>query len=79
MSAHDLKILPEFFRAVVDGRKRFEIRKNDRNFAEGDALILREFDGLIFTGRHLQCRVTYRTTFEQKPGFVVLGIELSEA
>lgn len=29
---HELKILPEYFEAVVSGDKRFEIRKNDRNY-----------------------------------------------
>lgn len=31
-SIHELKILPEYFEAVVSGNKRFEIRKNDRNY-----------------------------------------------
>ena len=28
---HKLKILPEFFPLVEKGKKRFELRKNDRN------------------------------------------------
>lgn len=79
MNTHDLKTLPEFFRAVISGKKRFEIRKDDRGFMLGDTLLLHEFDGTHFTGQTVRCLVTYRTTYEQKPGFVVLGIELSEA
>ena len=79
MKTHDLKTLPEFFQAAASGRKRFEIRRDDRGFMEGDTLLLREFDGLNHTGRSVRCLVTYRTTFEQKPGFVVLGIELLQA
>ncbi|MEG2938126.1 MAG: DUF3850 domain-containing protein, partial [Vagococcus sp.] len=30
MKVHELKIGSEFFEAVKDGRKKFEIRKNDR-------------------------------------------------
>lgn len=39
---HELKILPEYFEAVVSGNKRFEIRKDDRNYKKGDILRLNE-------------------------------------
>lgn len=35
---HNLKILPEYYIAVSDGSKTFEIRKNDRDFHLGDIL-----------------------------------------
>jgi len=79
MPEHSLKILPEYFRDVVAGRKRFEIRRDDRGIMEGDSLTLREFDGLNYTGRRVGVVVSYRTTFEQKPGFVVFGIEPAQA
>ena len=43
---HNLKCWPESFRAIVSGRKRFEIRKDDRSprFAPGDIVKLHEFD-----------------------------------
>lgn len=40
---HELKTWPVFFTAVKEGRKTFEVRKNDRNFQVGDELLLREF------------------------------------
>ncbi len=43
--AHHLKTLPEYFQAVMDGTKPFEIRNNDRGFKPGDSVILEEFDG----------------------------------
>jgi hypothetical protein len=29
---HELKTLPIYFEEVIEGRKLFEVRKNDRNF-----------------------------------------------
>jgi len=39
---YDLKILPQYFNAVEDGSKPFEIRRNDRDYQVGDILLLRE-------------------------------------
>ncbi len=47
---HELKIYPDFFNAVVSGKKTFEIRKNDRPFKEGDMLALNEYDWNAYTG-----------------------------
>lgn len=41
---HTLKILPEYFAAICDGTKTDELRReDDRTFAAGDTLVLREF------------------------------------
>ena len=50
---HELKILPEYFEAVERGYKRFELRKDDRDYKVGDTLILYEWDGEEYTGRHI--------------------------
>jgi hypothetical protein len=61
ITVHDLKIWPQYFQAVREGRKTFELRKWDRDYKEGDRLILREFDPLIedFTGEAVRAIITY--------------------
>lgn len=77
MKVHELKISSEFFEAVRDGRKKFEIRKNDRKFQEGDILILKEYDPInqLFTGESIKVEITYMTDWGQKDDYVVLGID----
>ena len=55
---HELKIYPEYFEAVRNGTKRFELRKNDRDFRAGDYLALNEWDER-YTGRTELVKVTY--------------------
>ena len=48
---HDLKILPEYYDAVDKGVKTYELRFDDRNYAVGDMLILREWENGQYTDR----------------------------
>ncbi len=62
MTEHELKTWPEYFAAVWDGRKTFELRRDDgRGFAVGDVLWLREWrpTDQEYTDRHVRARVTY--------------------
>ncbi|CAM2994535.1 DUF3850 domain-containing protein [Enterococcus faecalis] len=72
---HELKILPEYFEAVVSGNKRFEIRKNDRNYKKGDILRLNEYQDGQYTGDVHIAEITYITDYAQQDGYVVLGIK----
>lgn len=58
---HELKTWPIYFQAIVDRKKRFEIRFNDRDFKEGDTLILREYREKTrhYTGRKVLVNVLY--------------------
>lgn len=77
---HELKCWPAFFADIFHGGKRFELRKNDRNFAVRDRLWLREWDRVNgYTGREMRVQIIYLLSSEQTnfglcPGYVILGI-----
>ena len=72
---HELKIQSEYFLAVINKTKTFEIRKNDRDFKVDDKIILREIDSHgRYTGRSTYRRITYMTDFAQKENYVVMAI-----
>lgn len=80
---HLLKTWPEFFGAVWERKKLFEVRRNDRLFRVGDTLVLAEFDPKTeeFSGRRISARVSYILDGERaeamglKPGYCVMDIE----
>lgn len=53
---HRLKSWPDFFGPLLAGSRTFDIRKNDKNFAVGDTVVILEFDDRAgkFTGRELR-------------------------
>jgi hypothetical protein len=60
---HNLKTWPKQFSAVFAGTKKHEVRVNDRNFQEGDELMLQEWDPKTerYTGRHILATISYMT------------------
>ena len=73
---HDVKIWPQYLDAIVDGRKTYEIRKNDRGYQVGDQLLLREWDpgSETYSSRTVLAEVTYTSSISQDQ--VVLAIKL---
>ena len=63
---HELKTWPESFGAIFYGYKRFEVRKNDRDYKVGDVLILKEYipETKEYSGVEIQAYVTCITTCE---------------
>lgn len=62
MKRHEIKILPKYFRLVATphgGVKRFELRKDDRNYQAGDTVTLREWDGQEYTGKEITVGIKY--------------------
>lgn len=58
---HALKTWPEFYKLVDSGRKDFELRKNDRDYKEGDKVLLQEYDpgSKRYTGKELERDIIY--------------------
>lgn len=76
---HYLGILPQYYRAIEQGKKTFEVReKRDRNFQEYDILHLLEELGGERSGREIIAEVTYVLDDPRfcKEGFVVMGIRV---
>lgn len=83
-TTHTLKTWPEMFDAIEDGRKRFDVRRNDRGFQTGDTLIFRKYSPEI--DRHYQgvdpivARVTYILSgFGIESGYVAMSFEIDRA
>lgn len=78
---HKLKILSKYYEAILQGKKTFEVRKDDRPFQEGDTLLLEECvtpDGCGYTGREMKVEVTYilRDSEYVKDGYCIMGIKI---
>ena len=78
MKIHELKTWPEFFTEAVGGHKRFELRRNDRDFQCGDDIQLKEWCPIEkkYTGRSKQFKIkTMLQNFQGlKKGYCILGI-----
>ncbi|WP_296880213.1 DUF3850 domain-containing protein [Thomasclavelia sp.] len=78
MKVHNLKIEPKYFYDVIAGVKKFEVRKNDRDFKVGDYVFLEEYDHKGYTGKFVNAEIIYILDDQEyiKDDYVVLGIEL---
>jgi hypothetical protein len=78
VTTHELKTLPDFYRAICAGVKKFEIRRDDRGFALGDILLLKEWQSFGYTGEEKAVQITYLLRGHEglSPGFVIMGIEM---
>ena len=78
---HRIKLLDEFADDVLEGRKTFEIRKNDRGYQKGDHVIFEVItkSGAVCTQHHLNYReyeITYVLSgWGIKNGYVAFGIK----
>ena len=74
---HLIKIDTQYFQDVIEGRKRFEIRKNDRGYKQDDVLVMKEVRCFEETGRACVCTVLYilDDQFYLRPGYICMSIQ----
>lgn len=80
---HVLRIWPEYFKAIFLMQKKFEIRKDDRNFQVGDFLHLQEWEPTEelegrYTGDSLMRKIGYifkGGSFGVQEGYVILSLD----
>lgn len=81
------KTWPKYFKEILEGKKKFEIRLADFDIKEGDRLVLEEYDPETkkYTGRAIKKKVNFITKFNptkahtieeiKKFGFFGIGLE----
>lgn len=78
---HVIKILEQYADAVVDGRKNFEVRLNDRGYNAGDEVAFTVIDNYGVTDLHhplnkKKYKITYvHSGLGMGMGYVVFGIK----
>lgn len=61
MKTHEVRSWPDYFSGLRDGGRNCDVRFDDRNYAVGDLLRIREYDDKkgTYTGREVTRRITY--------------------
>ena len=74
-NCHNVKIEGEYFTAIFNGEKTFEIRFDDRDYQEGDFIVFHKTlsNGFV-NGETLQKRIGFITDFEQKQCYIVFSL-----
>ena len=84
---HTIKIQLEYANRILDEAKKFEVRKNDRDYQVGDLLRFKVIDTKYACPReevdhelnNQAYRITYiHTGLGMQPGYVILGIDIKE-
>lgn len=80
---HELKVWSKFFPSLWNGNKKFEVRKDDRDFKPGDLLRLREWDkdAEAYGPNEIIARITCKLNggqFGIEEGYCVLSISTIE-
>ncbi|TDQ22771.1 DUF3850 domain-containing protein [Tenacibaculum caenipelagi] len=81
MKIHNLKILPIHFYQVENRFKKVELRKNDRDYKDGDTLCLEEWCPYTeqYTGKECNVKVTHILqggNYGLEKDYVAMSIEI---
>ena len=86
VTVHQIKSWPKYFEATLHGEKTAEFRRNDRDYIEGDYLLMREWnpekaEQKPYTGRYLLAKITHIMEPEEPwigipPGYIILSIKV---
>jgi ASC-1-like (ASCH) protein len=83
MAVHKLKIGSESFEAINRGNKTFELTLDDRDYQDGDILLLQEWnENTGFTRREITVVVTYLLkgkVFGLEDGYVLMSFQRIDA
>ena len=81
------KVLPQYYQALIEGRKNYELRLADFKCETGDVLVLKEWDAneKKYTGRTIEKEVTFVVKTKdcdfwtkdevEKYGYQVIGLK----
>ena len=81
---HELKTWPQFFNKMWNDEKPFELRKNDRNFMEGDICLFWEHNNISqqYSGRLIIAKIGYILrgvpNFGLMEGYVIFAFNIIE-
>lgn len=75
---HELKLTDVFWEDVASGKKKFELRKNDRGYKVGDTLLMMRYADGKDMGDRLTLKITYMLEEYTglAEGYAILGTEL---
>lgn len=78
---HEIKVYKSYANAIIEGRKNFEVRFNDRGYNAGDQVKFKVYDGIYREYTHPLDGRIYDVTYVQsglglKKDYVVFGIKV---
>ncbi len=75
---HVIKTESVYFQQIIDGKKRFEVRINDRGYNAGDQFVMIEVEDGVRGFGEIHGSIDYVTNYNQKDGWVVWGFTVDE-
>jgi len=76
---HELKCDYIYFEKIWDGKKKSELRLDDRGYRQNHHVLLKEYlsSKQEYTGREIKARISYVTGFPKAlmPGFLMICLD----